>query len=83
MTVQADALTCQELVEIITDYLEGALPESDRQRFEAHLRDCEGCTRYLAQMRTTIRLTGMLSEDGIDPAAREKLLAVYRDWHRG
>ena len=76
-------LTCQELVEIVNDYLEGALPEADRARFDAHLATCEGCRRYLEQMRTTIRVVGTLSEDDLDPAARDRLLQLFREWHRG
>jgi anti-sigma factor RsiW len=75
-------LTCQELVEIVSDYLEGVLPASDLERFEAHLRTCDGCTTYLEQMRTTIRFMGTLREDGVDPVAREHLLQVFRDWNR-
>jgi anti-sigma factor RsiW len=73
-------MNCQTLVELVTDYLEGALPERDRQRLEAHLALCEGCTRYLAQIRTTIRLTGKLREEDLAPEARERLLGVYRAW---
>lgn len=76
-------LTCQELVEIVTDYLEGALAEPDRARFEAHLRSCEGCRRYLDQVRTTVRLAGTLTEDDLDPVAKDRLLRVFRDWRRG
>jgi anti-sigma factor RsiW len=75
-------LTCKELVEIVTDYLEGALPASERERFDAHLRTCDGCTTYLEQMRATIRVMGTLSEDGLDPAARDRLLQIFRDWNR-
>ena len=73
-------MNCQTLVELVTDYLEGALPEADRERLEAHLAVCEGCTRYLAQIRTTIRLTGRLREEDLEPLARERLLEVYRAW---
>lgn len=75
-------LTCQQLVEIVTDYLEGALPASERERFEAHLHHCENCTKYLQQIRTTILLTGTLTEDGVDPEARDRLQAVFRGWNR-
>ncbi len=73
-------LTCQELVELVTHYLEGALAAADRQRFEAHLAACDGCTRYLAQMRETIRLTGGLREADLPAEARERLLAAFRRW---
>lgn len=75
-------LTCKELVEIVSDYLEGALSEGDRERFDAHLADCEGCRRYLDQMRVTIRVVGTLSEEDLDPGARDQLLEVFRAWNR-
>jgi anti-sigma factor RsiW len=83
VSTNAPELTCQELVEIITDYLEGALPPRERERFDAHLGDCDGCVAYLEQMRTTIRLIGALTEDHVAPAAREHLLRLFRDWNRG
>ena len=73
-------MNCQTLVELVTDYLEGALPEPDRARLEVHLAACEGCTRYLEQIRTTIRLTGRLREEDLSPQARERLLGVHRAW---
>jgi anti-sigma factor RsiW len=76
----ARAMTCRELVQVITDYLEGNLSRRDRRRFEAHIRGCDGCTTYVEQMRETIRLTGVLGEDDLEPAARDELLAVFRDW---
>jgi anti-sigma factor RsiW len=76
-------LTCRELVELVTDYLEGALPARERARFEAHLPTCSGCRAYLEQMRTTIRLTGRLTEDAIPEQATAELLRVFRDWKRG
>jgi predicted anti-sigma-YlaC factor YlaD len=76
-------LTCQELVELITDYLEGALPGAERVRFEEHLTICTGCRNYLDQMRRTIDTLGKLSEAELEPAAREDLLDLFRDWKRG
>jgi anti-sigma factor RsiW len=75
-------MTCKQMVELVTDYLEGALAPADRARFEAHLAVCEGCTRYLAQMRETIRLTGTLTEEQIPPGQRDALLDAFRDWRR-
>jgi predicted anti-sigma-YlaC factor YlaD len=77
-----EELACQELVEIVSNYLEGALPEADRERFDAHLEICEGCRRYLDQMRTTIRVVGTLTEDDLDPDARDQLLQHFREWNR-
>jgi anti-sigma factor RsiW len=76
-------MSCEELVELITEYLEGALPAADRARFEAHLGECEGCTDYLSQMRRTITIAGTLRADGIEPAARERLLRAFRSYARG
>jgi anti-sigma factor RsiW len=73
-------VTCIELVELVTEYLEGSMPAEERARFDAHVSGCEGCTTYLEQFRITIRLTGMLSEEQIAPDARETLLGVFRDW---
>ena len=76
-------LTCIELVELVTDYLDGALSRSERARFDAHLGECHGCNAYIEQFRETIRLTGSLSEDTLDPVARDTMLAQFRDWKRG
>lgn len=76
-------MTCKELVELITDYLEGALPPAERARFEAHLGRCDGCTNYLDQMRRTIALSGRLAEESIAPRAQEELLHVFQDWKTG
>ena len=74
-------LTCRELVELVTDYLEGRLPRADRFRFERHIAACDGCTTYLEQMRETIRLVGELREEDVTAPAREALLTAFRDWH--
>jgi anti-sigma factor RsiW len=76
-------LTCQELVELVTDYLEGALSTSERVRLEEHLATCPSCPAYLEQMRRTIRTLGILREDSIGPEARHELLRLFRDWKRG
>jgi anti-sigma factor RsiW len=73
-------LVCQEMVELITDYLEGALPRAQRRRFEAHLAACEHCSEYLEQMRVTIRLTGSLRDEDMSPAIREEFTDLYRRW---
>jgi anti-sigma factor RsiW len=81
-TAHEDELTCQELVEIVSDYLKCALPADERERFKAHLEICEGCRRYLDQMRTTIRVVGTLTEDDLDPDAKDQLLQLFREWNR-
>jgi anti-sigma factor RsiW len=76
-------MTCRELVQLITEYLEGDLSRRDRRRFERHLRSCDGCTTYVDQMRETVRVAGVLGEDDLAPAVRDELLGVFRDWkHR-
>lgn len=76
----AQELTCQQLVELVTDYLEGALSASERARFEAHLAMCHHCAEYLAQMRRTIQTLGRLTESSLAPAARRDLMQIFRDW---
>ncbi len=78
-----DELVCQELVELATAYLEGALAPVDRARFEAHLAGCSHCRIYLEQLRTTIRALGQLGEDDLAPEARTALLHAFRGWKRG
>lgn len=73
-------LVCQEMVELVTEYLEGTLSRSDRRRFEAHLRGCPNCTAYLEQMRATIRAMGRLEPDDLSPEAREDMVALYHTW---
>ena len=73
-------LVCQQMVELVTDYLDGALSRSARRRFEAHLVGCPHCTEYLAQMRETIRVTGRLTPEDLTPQMREDLVEVYRRW---
>ena len=73
-------LTCREVINLLTDYVEDALPAEERRRVEAHLASCDGCTTYLEQFRMTIRLTGMLCEEQVAPDARETLLGAFRDW---
>jgi anti-sigma factor RsiW len=75
-------MACIELVELVTDYLEGTLSRADRARFDRHLGLCPHCTAYLEQFRETIRLTGTLSEEDVDPVARETLLDAFRDFRR-
>jgi anti-sigma factor RsiW len=73
-------MTCKELVELVTDYLEQRLPANDVSRFDAHLASCEGCTAYLAQMRQTIDVVGALTATDIAPHARDELLRAFRSW---
>jgi predicted anti-sigma-YlaC factor YlaD len=77
-----EELSCQELVELVTDYLEGAMPEELRLRFDRHVAECSGCRTYLEQMRLTIRATGALTVDAVTPEAERALLDAFRDWPR-
>jgi anti-sigma factor RsiW len=80
---RVDPLVCREFVELVTDYLEGTLPDAERVRFEAHLAECEGCPGYLEDMR---RLVGTLHETPPpppDPHTREALLNAFRDLRGG
>ena len=74
-----DPLVCREFVELVTDYLEGALPDTERARFEAHLAECDGCTAYLEDMRRLVGSLHDLPEPPPDPATREALLRAFRD----
>lgn len=74
-----DELVCIELVELVTDYLEDALPAEQRRRFEDHLRECPFCIEYVEQMRMVGRDLGGLADESITPAARDALLAAFRN----
>jgi anti-sigma factor RsiW len=76
------ALSCQEVVELVTDYLEGALPPEQAADFEAHLQLCDGCRWYVEQIRTTIATVGRIEESDLPPEMREGLLAAFRDRRR-
>ena len=73
-------LTCAELVELVTDYLEGRLPERVRRRFDEHLTGCDGCTAYVRQMRATIDVTGHVPAPELTPALEDRLLDAFRGW---
>jgi anti-sigma factor RsiW len=80
MTTDTQSLSCQELVELVTDFLEGALDAADLARFEGHLAGCGKCGQYLEQLRQTIRVTGTLSADDLSAEAEEALLDAFRGW---
>ena len=83
MTSETELLTCREMVRLITDYLEDALPAAERLRFEQHLAVCDGCTAYLDQMRQLNRLTGGLAEDQLPDPVKQQFLDVFADWKQG
>jgi anti-sigma factor RsiW len=74
-----DPLVCREFVELVTDYLEGALPEAEQARFEAHLAECDGCAGYLEDMRRLIGSLREAPEPPPDPATREALLRAFHE----
>jgi anti-sigma factor RsiW len=73
-------LACQQVVELITDYLEGALSRTERRRVESHLRGCANCTTYLEQMRITIQATGSLQVEDLDPEILREFTDLFRGW---
>ena len=77
-----DEMSCRELVEVVTDYLEGKLPERDRARLEAHVAECPYCEEYIAQMRETIEALGELPPESLDAARERELLEAFRGWRR-
>jgi anti-sigma factor RsiW len=76
----AREMGCQELVEAITDYLEGTLPVEDVERFQAHLGECDGCERYLDQVRATVAALGRIPPESLSAAQQEALLAAFHNW---
>ena len=83
VTTDVEQLSCRELVELVTDYLEGALSEEERTRFEEHIGRCAGCHVYLEQMRETIVVLGRLPEAALPPDAERELLEAFRGWRSG
>jgi predicted anti-sigma-YlaC factor YlaD len=79
MADSANWLECRDVVEVVTDYLEGALSASDALLIDRHLASCEGCRRYLRQMRITIDTLGRLGEDDVPAEMRERLLAAFKE----
>lgn len=74
------AMTCAELVELVTDYLEGDLDEQTARRFEEHLALCPGCQTYVEQIQQVIRTAGQVGEDDLSPEARSGLLSAFWQW---
>ena len=74
------SMTCEQFVELVTDYLDDAMDAETIQRFEEHLTLCPGCVTYLDQIRETVRQTGHLRVEDLSPSAREHLLEAFNDW---
>lgn len=75
-------LVCRDAVELVTDYLDGALSPGDRRRFEEHLALCPHCAEYLRQIQVSITLTGRVDPERLDPAAMDALTELYRNWRQ-
>ena len=73
-------LACQQAVELVTDYLEGRLSRRDHRRFERHLAGCPNCSAYLEQIRQTIKVTGQMMPESLEPAARNELIDLFRKY---
>ena len=73
-------LVCEQAVELVTDYLDGALSRRQRRRFEAHIRACPNCSAYLEQIQAVIATSGSITPDDLTPQARDDLTALYRQW---
>jgi anti-sigma factor RsiW len=76
------ALTCQEVIELLSNYIDDALEPGDRRRVDEHLALCDGCSTYVDQMRETIRLAGMVTEEQVPEDEKAALLAAFRGWRR-
>jgi len=75
-----DAMDCNELVELVTAYLDGSLDLETRARFDMHLLECDGCENYLQQFRETVRTVGAIRDEELDPAFRNRLLDAFKDF---
>lgn len=82
MAESADHLSCQEVVELVTEYLDESLAPADASLFEQHLNFCEGCVWYVDQLRSTVETLGEIREEQIPPEAKERLMVAFRDWRR-
>jgi anti-sigma factor RsiW len=80
LSLRRKDIVCQQAVELVTDYLEGALSRKDRRRFEAHLRACPNCTAYVEQIRLTIALAGHMETEELTPDAQRELGDLFRRW---
>jgi predicted anti-sigma-YlaC factor YlaD len=82
MAESAEHVTCQEVVELVSDYLEQALTPDEAALFEQHLNFCEGCVWYVDQLRTTVETLGQIREEDLPEPTRERLMTAFRDWRR-
>ncbi|MGH2715990.1 MAG: anti-sigma factor family protein [Thermoleophilaceae bacterium] len=82
MAESHEHITCQDVVELVRGYLDGALPVDEASLFEQHLNFCEGCVWYMDELRLTIATAARLREEDVPPDTREQLLTAFRDWKR-
>ena len=82
MADSTEHISCQEVVELVTGYVDGALDAEEASLFEQHLNFCDGCVWYVDQMRATIATVGRVEEEEVPPEARDRLMAAFRDWRR-
>ena len=80
MAESHDHISCQEVVELVTDYLEGALTSDEAALFEQHLNFCDGCIWYVDQIKTTVEAVGEVREEDVPPEAKERLMTAFRNW---
>ena len=78
-----DELSCQQVVELVTDYLENALLPELHERLEAHVAECPGCENYIEQMQQTINVLRQIARESAFPATKQELLQLFRDWKKG
>lgn len=83
MKTPGDMLTCREVIALVTDYLDGALPPADVERFERHINDCDGCDGFVDQIRMTVYATGQAGPEMLTADERERLVAAFRAWNGG
>ena len=82
MSQSVEPISCQEVVELVTDYLDGAMSPDHVARFDHHLSLCEGCVFYVEQSRMTIAAVGRIGEEDVPPDVRDDLVAAFRDFKR-
>lgn len=82
MADSAEHITCQEVVELVNDYLERSLPPDETTLFEQHLNFCDGCDWYVEQLKRTVETVGEIREEDVPAEAKERLLGAFRDWRR-
>jgi len=73
-------MDCNELVELVTSYIDGSLDPDTRARFDVHLLECDGCANYLQQFRATVDTLGKVDDETLDPSFRDRLMNAFRDW---